>query len=77
MSEHVLPDKYNPSKAPLFLFEELDIGQAFMNGYTKDLCIKVSRTMYFNFTDNALCRLTRELLSSPSRIYFKCDYEVW
>ena len=77
MNEHVLPKKHNLSNKPIFTFEELDIGQAFMNGYSKDLCIKVSGRMYFNFTDNHLCRLTPELLKIPSRIYFKCDYEVW
>ena len=75
--EHVLPKWHNPDNIPVFTWEELDIGQAFMNGYLKEFCIKISPTMYFNFTDNRLSRLTPELLAQPSRIYFKCDYEVW
>lgn len=68
---------FNPDNKPLYAYTELDIGQAFMNGYTHDYCIKLSRTMYFNFDDNKLCRLTPEMLKFYNRMYFKCDYEVW
>lgn len=68
---------FNPDNRPLYDFTELDIGQAFMNGYTQNFCIKVSRTMYFNFDDNSLCRLTPDMMKLYNRMYFKCDYEVW
>lgn len=68
---------FNPDNKPLYDFTDLDIGQAFMNGYTQDFCIKVSRTMYFNFDDNALYRLTPEMLNNHNKIYFKCTYEVY
>lgn len=77
MEEYILPKRYNPDNKPVFTWEELDIGQAFMNGHCKGFCIKISPTMYFSFDDNRLSRLTPELLATPSRIYFKCDYEVW
>ena len=68
---------FNPQNRPLYDFTELDIGQAFMNGYTQKFGIKVSRTMYFNFDDNELCRLTPDMMKIYNKIYFKCDYEVW
>ena len=68
---------FNPDNKPLYDFTDLYIGQAFMNGYTHDYCIKVSRTMYFNFDDDALCRLTPEMLNNHNKIYFKCMYEVY
>ena len=39
MSEHVLPDRLNLDHKPLYTFEELGIGQVFMNGYNKDDCV--------------------------------------
>lgn len=77
MNEYVLPDRLNLGHKPLYTFEELDIGQAFMNGYNKDDCIKLSRWTYFNLTDNHLGVMTKELRETPSRIFFKCDMEVW
>lgn len=68
---------YNPDNKPLYDFTELDIGQAFMHGYSQEFCIKVSRTMYFNFDFNKLTRLTPEMMNNHNKIYFKCDYEVW
>ena len=77
MFEHVLPNRLNPDNRPLFTFEELDIGQAFMHGYSKHFNIKISRYMYFDLIDNHIGVITKELRTIKSRIYFKCDYEVW
>lgn len=77
MSEHVLPDRLNLDHKPLFTFEELDIGQTFRNGYSKDDCVKTSRWTYFNLTDNHLGVITKDLREIQSRIYFKCNMEVW
>ena len=77
MTEHVLPDNLNPNNKPLFTFEDLDIGQAFLHGYSKKFGIKISRYMYFNFDDNHIGVITKELRTNTSRIYFKADYEVW
>ena len=68
---------FNPDNKPLYDFTDFDIGQAFMNGYNQQFCIKVSRTMYFNFDTNSLCRLPPDMMKVHNKMYFKCDYEVW
>lgn len=75
--EHVLPERLNLDHKPLYTFEELDIGQVFMNGYSQDDWIKTSRYTYFNLTQNHIGIITKELREFPSRIFFKCDMEVW
>lgn len=60
----------------LYSFLELDIGQVYEHIYLKDFRIKLSRTMYFNLSDNCLGRMTPELLHSPSKTYIKCTFNV-
>lgn len=64
----------------LFSYDELDIGQFFLelvDGKPYHYGLKISQRRFFDLDHNCLCWLYDTHKDPDEKCFIKCDYEVW